>query len=292
MKPILFKVPRNEETVRVELWNLPRFYEPFHYHEECQITLVQEGKGFLFAGDSFIEFEDGDLFFIGENLPHVFKNDNPLGVDGHIRAISVFFSKKTMMSILSLLPEARTQVELLASSDLGLKYCGAIKNEIGVLMKAISDTSNFSRTVQLFEIIDILTNSTKTIQISIQKLIKPSIEHSEKLGLVFEYVMANYDKSIKLSEISSLVFMTPNSFCRFFKNHTSKTFSSFLIEIRIKKACIMLLDQQLTVMDACYASGYNNLSNFHRHFQKVTGRTPNNYKKIYSSFSTPLQEIV
>lgn len=285
MKPVFFKVPRSEETVRVELWDLPKFYEPLHYHEECQITLIQKSKGFLFAGDSFVEFAQGDLFFLGENLPHVFKSDKNLQAKGHISAISIFFSKKIMLNILNTIPETSKQIELLETSDLGLKFKGSINKDIGKLIKTISATQRFNRTLQLLKIIDILTNSTETKQISSRKTDAPTKDQSEKLDVVFEYVMLNYDKPIQLVKISSLVFMTPNSFCRFFKSHTLKTFSSFLIEVRIKKACIMLLNKHVTVADVCYASGYNNLSNFHRHFQKITGQTPNHYKKKYTDSS-------
>ncbi|MBS3770472.1 MAG: hypothetical protein V5A47_09075 [Bacteroidales bacterium] len=58
MEPICFKVPRQqEETVRVEYWDLPYFYEPFHFHEECQITYVLEGQGILFVGSMLNAFK-------------------------------------------------------------------------------------------------------------------------------------------------------------------------------------------------------------------------------------------
>ena len=77
MEPVYFKVPRqDEETVRVEYWNLPRFYEPFHYHEECQLTLILASSGSVFMGNSLVEYTEGDLFFMGENLPHVLRDDN------------------------------------------------------------------------------------------------------------------------------------------------------------------------------------------------------------------------
>ena len=65
MDPVYFKVPRqDEETVRVEFWDLPRFYEPFHYHEECQLTLILLSSGTVFMGNSLAEYTEGDLFFI------------------------------------------------------------------------------------------------------------------------------------------------------------------------------------------------------------------------------------
>ena len=44
---IYFKVPRlTEETVRAEMWDFKYFYDPIHYHEECQITIMLESEGY------------------------------------------------------------------------------------------------------------------------------------------------------------------------------------------------------------------------------------------------------
>ena len=72
--------------------------------------------------------------------------------------------------------------------------------------------------------------------------------------------------------------MTPTSFCRYFKKRTQKTFSQYLIEVRISHACKFLTDQGQNVAEACYSSGYNNISNFHRHFVTIMGMTPNKYR--------------
>ncbi len=72
MQPLYFKVPRlKDETIRVECWELDSFFEPIHYHEEFQITQIQEGGGSLFVAESVIEFKKGDVYLFGKNLPHV-----------------------------------------------------------------------------------------------------------------------------------------------------------------------------------------------------------------------------
>ena len=62
VEPVYFKVPRlAEETLRAEMC----FYDPVHYHEECQITFILESDGILFIGDRSTHFHRGELFFIG-----------------------------------------------------------------------------------------------------------------------------------------------------------------------------------------------------------------------------------
>ena len=152
MDPVYFKVPRqDEETVRVEYWNLPKFYEPFHYHEECQLTLILASSGSVFIGNSLVEYTEGDLFFIGENLPHVLRNDNsryPLNKYG-VSAISVFFSLQAILNILKDIPEAYPLQKLLHDSAFGFKFKAASGLEIGEHMRNIGESNGFARILKL-----------------------------------------------------------------------------------------------------------------------------------------------
>ncbi|WP_416171515.1 helix-turn-helix domain-containing protein [Algoriphagus boritolerans] len=58
-----------------------------------------------------------------------------------------------------------------------------------------------------------------------------------------------------------------------------KTFSRFLIEVRIANACKLLFQDDFNASECCYSCGYNNLSNFHKHFKSVTGMTPLEFRK-------------
>ena len=282
MEPVYFKVPRqDEETVRVEYWNLPRFYEPFHYHEECQLTLVLSSSGSVFMGNSLVEYAAGDLFFIGENLPHVLRDDNihiPRNKNA-VSAISVFFSLPSIMRMLEDIPEAFPLQKLLQDSAFGFKIKDAAQKKIGEHMKTIRDSFGFVRIMELLQILILFASSPHTEKLTLIKSAPLDRFQRNNLNKVFDYVMAHYHEKITLEEISSLVYMTPNAFCRFFKKHTQKSFSSFLIEVRVNKACKMLQDSASSVSDSCYSSGYNNISNFHRHFRRVVGMTPNEYKK-------------
>src|SRR5690625_7303712 len=75
-KSIFFRLPKTgKEGFLVEDDRMPFFYDKLHYHPELQLKYIVEGSGDLFVGDTFIQFEAGDLFRIGSNQSHVFKSD-------------------------------------------------------------------------------------------------------------------------------------------------------------------------------------------------------------------------
>ncbi|MCX6227558.1 MAG: AraC family transcriptional regulator, partial [Bacteroidia bacterium] len=103
-------------------------------------------------------------------------------------------------------------------------------------------------------------------------------EDNLKLKRIFDYITKNFEKRITLYEVAGLINLTPTAFCRFFKLRTNKTFSQFLIEVRINQACKMLSNGNFNVTETFFSCGYNNSSNFHRHFRQHTGLTPSEYK--------------
>ena len=98
---------------------------------------------------------------------------------------------------------------------------------------------------------------------------------------ICNYTLSNYKKDITLEEVASLSNLSITSFCRYFKLMTKKTFYDFLIEIRVSHACRLLIENKLPTEMICFDCGFNNVSNFYRHFKKVTGMTPLDYKRKY-----------
>ena len=281
--PVYFKVPRlAEETVKAEMWDLQYFYDPIHYHEECQITLILESDGILFIGDRLTKFNRGEMFIIGPNTPHVFRHETAYyqgKTERHAKAISIFFNSESILNIINDLPESSSLNKFMETARYGFKLdrsqTAAIKNHI----QKVLNTSGMDRVIELLTILHKISNQ-KDIEILMTKthmILEP--EDGQKLDKVFTYLMDRYQQKITLEDVAGLINVTPSAFCRYFKHRTQKTFSSFLIEVRIGKACKMLLEG-LNVAEACYSSGYNNISNFHRHFKRITGLTPNEYKNV------------
>jgi AraC-like DNA-binding protein len=104
---------------------------------------------------------------------------------------------------------------------------------------------------------------------------------TDRIHKVFDFIMKNYRSEIYLQEISSLLNMSPVSFSRFFKHHTRKTFSEYVTEVRISHACSLLMEDNESISQISYSSGFDNLSNFYRHFRRITGLIPKDYRKRF-----------
>ena len=91
----------------------------------------------------------------------------------------------------------------------------------------------------------------------------------------------NYIKEITLKELSEISCMTPNSFCRYFKDRTGKTAFQFIREYRISRACQMIINTRKPLSQIYLDSGFNSLSSFNRVFKSIKGISSSEYKSKY-----------
>jgi AraC-like DNA-binding protein len=87
---------------------------------------------------------------------------------------------------------------------------------------------------------------------------------NERINLIYDYCIENFIHTIKLKEISSIASVSPNFFCRYFKSCSGNPFTRFLIEIRVGHACKLLIENNLSIKQLCYESGFNNFTSFHK----------------------------
>lgn len=115
---------------------------------------------------------------------------------------------------------------------------------------------------------------------------RPDLHHHayihERVNTIYDYSLRHFRRTILLEEIAAVANMSPHSFCRFFKSQTRKTYSRFLLELRVGHACKLLVENDLCIKQICYESGFNNFTGFYKYFKLITGKSPLRYQKLYT----------
>jgi len=104
---------------------------------------------------------------------------------------------------------------------------------------------------------------------------------SRRVQKVKNYINKNYMGELRLSDLSDVAGMSSTSFSRFFKLHTGKNLSEYIIDLRLGFASRKLVDTTMSVAEISFACGFNNLSNFNRIFKKKKGCSPSDYRENY-----------
>jgi AraC-like DNA-binding protein len=289
MKVVQFTIPVPKKSTVVIQENIaPHYYNHFHRHQEIQIEFVKSGSGTLITGNYMQAFQDGDIYVIGPNQPHIFKSDDVYFLpnsEKKIHSLSIFFNPKQLRETLFLLPE----LESIQKFILGLKNGLQIpENSKELIINTISELQNAKESIRISIFIKLL-NQLSTLKNP--KLLSSTnneqiISEGEgiRMDQIFQYVVSNYKQHITLKEISKIANLTPQAFCRYFKKHTEKTFIEFLNEIRINEACKIIVSRQFTSFaDVSAQTGFDNVSNFNRVFKKTMLKSPRQYQKEFKN---------
>ncbi len=277
MKVQPFQIPKPlHENLIVQVDHAKAFYNQLHQHNEMQLSLIVKGSGKLLIGDSIHQFTTGDFFGIGANSPHLFKTEQDKGM---VHMISLFFTQDTFgerFFELSDLDEIKPFFSLIPD---GFQLLSHLDN-VNDMMHQFIEATKLERVLLFLQLLNLLCKAEKK---PLTNFIYPKeIGHlaGERMQVVFDYVLHNFDNEIKLHTVSDLVYMTPNAFCRFFKQRTNKTFFQFLIELRIEHACQLLKNNpDLSIAEISELSGFKSISNFNRKFKNYKGVIPSRYIK-------------
>jgi len=285
MKAILQKVPVfTDASFAVQEFSSAYFNTPWHFHPELELVLIVQGTGKRFVGDHISDFGPGDLVLLGPSLPHWYRNDAAY-YEHHpnlkAESIVVQFTKGFLGDAFFNVPETSGVRKILDKSAMGIEIDGSARKKITQMMYDIRSLTGMERLLQLLSILNTIANTGNYEILSNQGATGINIKDSERLNKIFEYIMRNFTNPIYLHEISSIVNMCPSTFCRYFRNRTRKNFTFFLNEIRIGHACKMLIEEDLSITEICFMSGYDNVAYFNRQFKAIKQKTPKEFKQEY-----------
>jgi AraC-like DNA-binding protein len=286
MKPQLLKVPYGpDHSFGVRKDMKPNINNRWHYHQEVELIHFHRGQGTQFIGDNIQQFGPGDIVLVGSNLPHFWKFENynlsEHDEDKPYSTVIHFFENFIGERFLHL-PEARPVKSFLEKARRGVVITGADSGKAAALIEKVYQCEGMYKIIALIECLCFMAtcNQVKALSSLGYKYDFPESEN-KRINAIYNYTLTNFQRKIQLAEVAEIAGMVPNSFCRYFKHYTGKTYFEFLTGIRIGYACKLLLENKSSVKQICYECGYNNFSCFHKVFKEITGKTPFLYQQEF-----------
>ncbi len=259
------------------------FTYPIHNHEVFELNFVEHASGVRrIVGDSNEVIGDYDLVLItSPDLEHVWEQNTCTSDD--IREITIqfyldmsddgFLSRNPFYSVRKMLKEARK----------GLSFpLSAIMRVYQQLDTLSSVKDGFYACTQFMTILYELSRCEGARTLATSSYAKVEVESDSRRVLkVKNYIAKNYMDEIRLNTLADIAGMSPSAFSRFFKLHTGRNLSEYIIEMRLGYASRMLVDTAKSIAEISFQSGFNNLSNFNRIFKKKKGCSPSEFRENY-----------
>lgn len=282
MKIVPFSVPKtSHESFRLQEDRQAYFYDKLHQHPELQVMLILKGEGTLIAGDYVGRFKAEDLFLIGSNQPHVFRNDEAYYQPRNklkAHALSLYFNEDYVGKDFWQLEEVTEVRHFLSNANRGFRIADPTRTDAGRIIRNMKSQKGLDKIISFLQLLKMLSQSGNLLPLSVSSWNKDySASEGRRMNDILQFTFRESHRKIFIKEAAAVANLSTEAFCRYFKTRTLKTYTTFLNEVRVSHACKLLITKDLSMQEVCYQSGFNNLSNFNRIFKKIVGKTPSNY---------------
>ena len=259
------------------------FTYPIHNHEVFELNFVERAAGVRrIVGDSNEVIDEYDLVLItSADLEHVWEQNTCTSED--IREVTVhFYVDLSDDGVLSSTP-FYTMRKMMLEARKGLAFSLNDIMRVYPLIDSLSSVKEgFYSVTQFYTILYELSKSTHYRTLASSSYAKVDVSSDSRRVLkVKNFISKNYMDEIRLNTLADIAGMSPSAFSRFFKLHTGRNLSEYIIEMRLGYASRMLVDSTRGVAEICYDCGFNNLSNFNRIFKKKKGCSPSEFRENY-----------
>lgn len=278
-KPIEFTVPTYGEDAFYVMEDIAEFYGYYHRHREFQISYILKGSGSLMIGNLLRSCQEDDIFLIQPNDPHLFYKDANGQTETSVHIVHLFFSLEKLRTFFDMaeLTAMRNLFYGMEASKLLPAVFGA---DMKVLFKQLIREKGPQKLMRILEIFSQLQKQEKNLKSLYSGISQVAFHDADgvRINTVIKYVLDNYKRNLTVDEVASLIFMSPTAFCKFFKKHTKKTFVTFLNEVRVEKACQLLVDKRVeNISEAAYQCGFNTAVHFNRVFKGIMSVSPTEF---------------
>ena len=113
-----------------------------------------------------------------------------------------------------------------------------------------------------------------------EELVEPEKEQTNQfVRQVKEFVEQNIREELSVEDLAGQVHLNVDYLNRIFKKETGSTLGNYVTSQKMERAKFLLLKTDWSIGDVAAAVGYYNYSSFNRSFKKMTGESPQEWRK-------------
>jgi AraC-like DNA-binding protein len=264
----------------VSIFNEPDLSYPFHHHKYAfELTLTLGLTGTRMVGDNTEQFFDRDLVLMAPGLPHCWQDHGVRNNSKH-KVVVVQFSDKLVPKETRVTRHFKEISNALEQANYGLELKEAYKEKVIRLILQLTEEDSFENYNLLLNVLRVFGNEKAVRKLCGEGYSQPSLkDEAGRLEKVLQYIQENYSEKIMIEDLAELAHMSPSAFSHYFKKRTLKSFTDFVMDLRLGKAAQLLQLEEMPITSVSFKSGFSNISHFNRSFSKKYKTTPLKFRK-------------
>ncbi len=248
-----------------------------HYHPYFEIGYVYYGTRSMTINHSLYHLERGYLVFIGQGELHKgFPNE---AKPSSVELINLYFMEDYLTPYYNIF--GKEQLSSLFSNHVIAIPTGRqafvedLLQKMQYELNGVDDLSKELIKNYFCELISFLIRLQKK---NLNALSLPDTNH-QMIQEAVKYIYYNYAKDLSLEAVAEKFHLSKSHFSKRFKAVTGFGFKEYLVSVRLKEACQLLLTTNQSITEIAFRCGFNDSNYFGDAFRKANGISPNKYRK-------------
>lgn len=254
--------------------------ERLHFHNLMEIAVCRWGKGEVNLNHKWYPYTDGDILVIPKNYPHAINSHGERSFweyfyikpaafldkicKEHVRIKKNYLEEMESQPFLknkTKIPDLEAEINLIMNQKRVQAY-GYLECTRALLLALLMEIRKINHIDQ---------NLPETPKGSSPKKMKT-------LSLAMEYIEANYQKELRISDIANAACVSETALRRLFVECCEMSPMQYVKKVRIDEACKMMRKADVNINEIAYIVGFKNTAPFITNFKKIQGCTPKQWE--------------
>lgn len=254
--------------------NHPFYQMPLHWHRPCEIVRIINGNLTIYLDDEVVHACEHDIVFVNQEIIHGYEPQACTYEVIDFDCSAILMRTSLCKDILHIF--ANNEVRILPFSPQKNADLCEITTRLFRLASKSSRETDLLLLSTLFELLG---------TVYLQHHYTDSFQDSQSAYLfrpLLDYIDSSFMNPITTAEMANVCKMPVNRFLKTFHNYFGQMPHAFLNSYRLERACVMLINTNLSITDVAYNCGFYDASYFVKVFKKAKNITPKKFRESYN----------